>query len=75
MLIRNKNNFRILKRHMRIFRQSILKAHVKFQTDRLKTVEGDARIRCLLHIHFCGIRALYILSKNAKKYRILFLLF
>ena len=38
--------------------QTILKAPVTFQKAWLKTVGGVARTRCLLPIHFCGIRAL-----------------
>ena len=42
--------------------QPILKAHVKFQKDRPKTV-GVARTRCsILPIHFCSIKALKRLS-------------
>ena len=36
--------------------QAILKAHVKFQKNRLKTVGGVKGTRYLLPIHFCNIR-------------------
>ena len=36
--------------------QAILKAHVKFQKDRIKTVGGVKKTRYLLPIHFCDIR-------------------
>ena len=36
--------------------QAILKAHVKFQKDRPKTVGGVKGTRYLLPIHFCNIR-------------------
>ena len=50
-----KNNFRILKKpHADL--QTILKAPVKFQKDRLKTVVGVTGTRYLLPIRFCSIR-------------------
>ena len=50
-----KNYFRILKKpHAYI--QAILKAHVKFQKDRPKTVGGVKGTRYLLAIDFCNIR-------------------
>ena len=36
--------------------QAILKAHIKFQKDRPKTVGGVKGTRYLLPIHFCNIR-------------------
>ena len=50
-----KNNFRIL-RKPHAYLQTILKAPVKFQKDRLKTVVGVTGIRYLLPISFCSIR-------------------
>ena len=50
-----KNYFRILKKPY-AYLQAILKAHVKFQKDRLKTVGGVKGTRYLLPIHFCNIR-------------------
>ena len=50
-----KNNFRILKKP-HAYLQAILKAHVKFQKDRPKTVGGVKGTRYLLPIHFCKIR-------------------
>ena len=47
--------------------QTILKADVKLQKDRLKTVGGVARTKCILPVHFCSITALNGLVKNAKK--------
>ena len=51
----NKNYFRILKKP-HAYLQAILKAHVKFQKDRPKTVGGVKGTRYLLPIHFCSIR-------------------
>ena len=39
-----------------LYLQAILKAHVKFQKDRPKTVGGVKGTRYLLPIHFCYIR-------------------
>ena len=50
-----KNYFRILKNPPAYF-QTILKAHVKFQKDRPKTVGGVKGTRYLLPIDFCNIR-------------------
>ena len=50
-----KNYFRILKKP-HAYLQAILKAHVKFQKDRPKTVGGVKGTRYLLPIHFCSIR-------------------
>ena len=50
-----KNNFRILKKP-HAYLQTILKAPVKFQKDRLKTVVGVTGTRYLLPIRFCSIR-------------------
>ena len=51
----DKNNFRILKK-THAYLQTILKAPVKFQKDRLKTVVGVTGTRYLLSIRFCSIR-------------------
>ena len=62
-----KNNFRILKKP-HAYLQTILKAPVKFQKDRLKTVVGVKGTRYLLPIRFCSIRTqnnVYV--KNAEK--------
>ena len=50
-----KNYFRILKNPHAYF-QAILKAHVKFQNDRPKTVGGVKGTRHLLPLDFCNIR-------------------
>ena len=50
-----KNNFKILKKP-HAYLQTILKAPVKFQKDRLKTVVGVMGTRYLLPICFCSIR-------------------
>ena len=50
-----KNYFRILKNPPAYF-QAILKAQVKFQKDRPKTVGGVKGTRYLLPIDFCKIR-------------------
>ena len=50
-----KKNFRILKK-THAYLQTILKAPVTFQKDRLKTVVGVTRTRYLLRIRFCSIR-------------------
>ena len=50
-----KNYFRTLK-NPHAYRQAILKAHVKFQKDRPKTVVGFKGTRYLLPIDFCNIR-------------------
>ena len=50
-----KKYFRILKNQPAYF-QAILKAHVKFQKDRPKTVGGVKGTRYLLPIDFCNIR-------------------
>ena len=56
-----KNNFRVLKK-THAYLQTILKAPVKFQQDRLKTVVGVTETRYLLPICFCSIR-----TKNMSK--------
>ena len=62
-----KNYFRILKKpHAHL--QAILKAHVKFQKDRPKTVGGVKGTRYLLPIDFCYIRTQKMSKfKNAEK--------
>ena len=61
------NNFRILKKS-HAYLQTILKAPVKFQKDRLKTVVGVTGTRYLLPIHVCSIRTQKMSKlKNAKK--------
>ena len=50
-----KYNFRVLKKTHAYF-MTILKAPVKFQKDRLKTVVGVTGTRYLLPIRFCSIR-------------------
>ena len=50
-----KNYFRILQ-NPHAYLQAILKAHVKFQKDRPKTVGGVKGTRYLLPIDFCNIR-------------------
>ena len=50
-----KNNFKILK-NPHAYLQAILKALVKFQKDRTKTVGGVKGTRYLHPIHFCNIR-------------------
>ena len=50
-----KNNFRILKKP-HAYLQAILKAPVKFQKDRFKTVVGVTGTRYLFPIRFCSIR-------------------
>ena len=50
-----KNYFRILK-NPHAYLQTILKAPVKFQNDRPKTVGGVKGTRYLLPIRFCSIR-------------------
>ena len=50
-----KNYVRILEKPHAYF-QAILKAHVKFQMDRPKTVGGVKGTRYLLPIDFCNIR-------------------
>ena len=52
---RAKNYFRIPKKP-HAYLQTILKAHVKFQKDRHKTVGGVKGTRYLLPIHFCNSR-------------------
>ena len=47
--------FRILKKKKHTYLQAILKAHVKFQKDRPKTVGGVKGTRYLLPIRFCSI--------------------
>ena len=61
-----KNYFRILKKP-HAYLQAILKAHVKFQKDRPKTVGGVKGTRYLLPIHFCSIRTQKMSVKNAEK--------
>ena len=61
-----KNNFRILKKP-HAYLQTILKAPVKFQKDRLKTVVGVTGTRYLLPIRFCSIRTQKRSVKNAEK--------
>ena len=51
-----KNYFRILKEKTHAYLQAILKAHVKFQKDRPKTVEGVKGTMYLFPIHFYNIR-------------------
>ena len=58
-----KNNFRILKKP-HAYLQTILKAPIKFQKDRLKTVVGVKGTRYLLPIDFCNIR-----SKKMSKFK------
>ena len=61
-----KNNFKILKKpHAHL--QTILKAPVKFQKDRLKTVVGVTGSRYLLPIRFCSIRTQKMSVKIAEK--------
>ena len=60
-----KNYFRILKKP-HAYLQAILKAHVKFQNDRPKTVGGVKGTRYLLPIDFCNIRTQKKV-KNAEK--------
>ena len=50
-----KNYFRILKKP-HAYLQAILKAHVKFQKDRSKTVGGVKGTKYLFPIDFCNIR-------------------
>ena len=50
-----KNYFRILK-NSHAYLQDILKAQVKFQKDRPKTVGGVKGTKYLLPIDFCNIR-------------------
>ena len=47
--------------------QAILKAHVKFQKDRLKTAGGVKGTRYLLPIDFCNIRTKKCLSSKCLK--------
>ena len=61
-----KNNFKNLK-ESHAYLQNILNVHVKFQKDRLKTVEGVARTMCILPIHFFNIKVLIGYIINAKK--------
>ena len=59
--------FRILK-NPHAYLQAILKAHVKFQKDRPKTVVGVMGTRYLLPIDFCNIKTQKLSSvKNAEK--------
>ena len=53
--VTKKYNFRILKK-AHAYLQTILKAPVKFQKDRLKTVVGVTGTRYLLPVRFCSIR-------------------
>ena len=66
-----KNNFRILKKP-HAYLQTILKAPVKFQKDRLKTVVGVTGTRYLLPICFCSIRSQKISKKCGKSNEKLF---
>ena len=54
------NAEKIIKNYFRInphaYLQAILKAHVKFQKDRPKTVGGVKGTRYLIPIDFCNIR-------------------
>ena len=50
-----KNYFRILK-NAHVYLQAILKAHLKFQNDRSKSLGEVKGTRYLLPIHFCNIR-------------------
>ena len=61
-----KNNFRILKK-THAYLQTILKAPVKFQKDRLKTVVGVTGTRYLLPTRFCSIRTKKMSVKNVEK--------
>ena len=61
-----KNNFRILKKP-HAYLQTILKAPVKFQKDRPKTVGGVKGTRYLLPLYFCSIRTQKMSVKNAEK--------
>ena len=61
-----KNNFRILRKPHAYF-QTILKAPVKFQKDRLKTVVGVTGTRHLLPIRFCSIRTKKISKLKMRK--------
>ena len=61
-----KNYFRILKKP-HAYLQAILKAHVKFQNDRPKTVGGVKGTRYLHPIDFCNIRTQKMSVKNAEK--------
>ena len=61
-----KNNFRILKKP-HAYLQAILKAHVKFQKDRPKTVGGVKGTRYLLPTDFCNIRTQKCLSSKCLK--------
>ena len=61
-----KNYFRILKKP-HAYLQAILKALVKFQKDRTKSVGGVKGTRCLHPIHFCNIRTQKMSVKNAEK--------
>ena len=47
--------------------QAILKAHVKFQKDRPKTVGGVKWTRYLLPVHFCNIRTQKISKLKMRK--------
>ena len=60
-----KNYFRILKKP-HAYLQAILKALVKFQKDRTKTVGGVKGTRYLHPIHFCN-RTQKMSVKNAEK--------
>ena len=61
-----KNNFRILKKP-HAYLQTILKAPIKFQKDRVKTVVGVMGTRYLFPIRFCSIRTQKIKLKMRKK--------
>ena len=60
------NYFTILKKP-HAYLQAILKALVKFQMDRTKTVGGVKGTRYLHPIHFCNIRTQKMSVKNAEK--------
>ena len=61
-----KNNFSFLKK-TNAYLQTILKAHVKFQKDRFKTVVGVTGIMYLLPIRFCSIRTKKMSKLNMRK--------
>ena len=61
-----KSNFRILKKR-HAYLQTILKAPVKFQKDRLKTVAGVTGTRYLLPIRFCSSRTKKMFKLKMRK--------
>ena len=52
----NKKSFQDSEKKTHAYLQTILKAHVKFQKDRTKSMGGVKGTRYLLPIHFCNIR-------------------